>query len=61
MSPDILVLVMMMAITLLLICKILMVSCDLRYPQPYPLPGFFPTTLPEVKKPYSSVSGQGTV
>ena len=46
-SPDILVLVMMMAITILLICKILMDSRDLRYPQPYPLPGIFPTTLPE--------------
>ena len=49
-SPDILVLVMMTAITLLLRCKILMDSSDLRYPQPYPLPGIFPTTLPE---PYS--------
>ena len=47
MSPDIIVLVMMMAITILLICKILMDSRDLRYPQPYPLPGIFPTTLPE--------------
>ena len=56
-SPDILVLVMMTAITLLLRCKILMDSFDLRYPQPYPLPGIFPATLPEVKKPYSSVSG----
>ena len=47
MSPDIIVLVMMMAITILLIYKILMDSRDLRYPQPYPLPGIFPTTLPE--------------
>ena len=46
-SPDILVVVMMMAIPILLICKILIDSRDLRYPQPYPLPGFFPTTLPE--------------
>ena len=26
-------------------------SRDLRYLQPYPLPGIFPNTLPEVKKP----------
>ena len=44
-SPD--VSMMIIAIAVLLIYKVLMGGHDLRYPLPYPLPGFFSTTLPE--------------
>ena len=50
--------VMMMMIMLQLIYKVLMGGHHLRYPLPYPLPGFLATTLPEVKKPYPSEPGQ---
>ena len=46
-SPDVLVSMMIIAIAVLLIYKVLMGGHDLRYPLPYPLPGFFSTTLPE--------------